>query len=829
MTNAVAVAAGGLQSLALSADGTVSAWGTYFDGTNSVPVAVPAGLSNVAAIAAGTDHCLALKSNGTVVAWGTYYNGWAWAPMPVPSGLTNVVAIACGGYQCLALRAGGAAVAWGTYFDGSAFVPVVLPSTFSNNVAAIAAGSYHCLALKSNRTVVASGTFFNGSAWMPMTAPTGLTKVGAIAAGSYHCLAQSNGTVVAWGTTYDGSAYMSATAPATLSSVATIAAGGFQSLALSSNGTLAAWGTYHNGSAWAPASVPPGLTNVVAIAAGYYHSLAITLEPLIVSPPPPIVSMVFAASTNLSVSVWSRTNFDCQWYFNGSALSATDLSLSLNQFDAAKAGVYSATVSNQFDSATVMSIVRLTNSPIVLVDGIPAWGGTVVRTNLAQITVNNTFGANAHLFYTLDGSAPTLNGVPYVGPFTLMSNATLRVIAYHSSYTNWSEAAPVLLQVWPLYPLLATTAGGGTVTVTPPSYDGRNNYVSNTPVTLTASTNSGWSFLGWTGDTKDTTNVTTFLLDRPRAVQAVFGTPLDLFTNGNGYVDVNPPNSPYPYGSTVQLTARPAPNAYFFGWANGASGFANPLSLMITNGARAITALFGTLKADQVSLTVLPSGLGTVFVSPAKNVYTNGETVTLTAMAFPDYVFGAWSGDASGTSNRLSLTLDSSKFVTANFIPYKATNPPRITRSPGSRTLGVGSTSTLSLEVTGDPPFSYHWRRNGSTLAGATDSSLVLGQVTAAQAGLYDVIVTGAAGAATSAPASVALFRLGLVAGENGTAPLLILDAAPGITYRLDASSDPSFTNSTSLVTNILQNGQLYYVDDPVGAQARRFYRAVPQ
>ena len=119
-------------------------------------------------------------------------------------------------------------------------------------------------------------------------------------------------------------------------------------------------------------------------------------------------------------------------------------------------------------------------------------------------------------------------------------------------------------------------------------------------------------------------------MDRPRTAQAVFGTSLNLFTNGNGQLVLNPATGPYAFGSTVQLTALPAPGAYFFGWAGAASGSNNPLFITVTN-ASGLTALFGALNASQVSLTVLPNGNGTVSVSPNKNVYTNGESVTLTA------------------------------------------------------------------------------------------------------------------------------------------------------------------------------------------------------
>jgi len=119
-------------------------------------------------------------------------------------------------------------------------------------------------------------------------------------------------------------------------------------------------------------------------------------------------------------------------------------------------------------------------------------------------------------------------------------------------------------------------------------------------------------------------------MDRPRTVQAVFGTSLNLFTNGNGQLGLNPATKPGAFGSTVQLTALPAPGAYFIGWAGAAGGFNNPLFITVTN-TSGITALFGALNASQGSLTVLPNGNGTVSVSPGQNVNTNGETVTLTA------------------------------------------------------------------------------------------------------------------------------------------------------------------------------------------------------
>ena len=63
----MAVAAGGIHSLALKADGTVAAWG--YNDQRPVPTCLP-GLSGVVAVAAGATHSLALKADGTVVGLG---------------------------------------------------------------------------------------------------------------------------------------------------------------------------------------------------------------------------------------------------------------------------------------------------------------------------------------------------------------------------------------------------------------------------------------------------------------------------------------------------------------------------------------------------------------------------------------------------------------------------------------------------------------------------------------------------------------------------------------------------------------------------------------
>jgi trimeric autotransporter adhesin len=780
LSNVVAVAGGGWHSLALQSNGTVVAWGYNGDGEATVPP----GLSNVVVVAGGGEHSLALQSNGTVVAWGNNEFGQT----NVPSGLNNVRAIAGGYYHSLALQRSGTVVAWGYNSDGETTVPAA-----AANVAAIGAGYAHSMALRSNGTVVAWGANYFGQT----NIPPGLSNVVAIAGGAWHNLAlRSNGTVVAWG----DNSYGQTNIPPGLSNVMAIAGCGYHSLAVQSNGTVVAWGD----NSYGQTNIPPGLSSVVAIAGGDEHSLAITLGPFILSEPPPAISLALHAGTNLSLAVSGLIPFTCQWSFNGLPIAgATNTSLVITNFDLTKAGAYSAALTNRFGYVTTATAVRLTNSPAVLVDGIDVGGGAVSRVDSSQVTMSSAFSTNAPIYYTLDGSNPDFTALPYSSAFTLTNSATIRAIAYNSSYTDWAEAAPIYVQVWPTYslsvntsgsgsvsvspaaysgtnlylsntvvtltatpsngwlfvrwkgditatnvttnvttvvidqprdvqalfqvsttyPLSAGTPGGGSVGVSPAPYSGSNLYLSDTVVTLTATPSNGWSFIRWTGDSTATTNVTTVVMDQPRTVQAVFGTSITLFTNGNGQVLLSPPTGPYALGSTVQVTALPSQGYYFFGWSGAASGFANPWLFTVTN-ASEITALFGALKSNQVSLTVLPNGNGTVAIDPARNVYTNGDSVTLTAAPATDCVFTGWSGDASGKSNPLVLLLNTNKLITANF----AVAPPPVFQpvvlAAGSLTLAWSAITGLTYQLQYTTNFSQaNWSNLGSATV-ATDSMM---------------------------------------------------------------------------------------------------------
>ncbi len=82
---------------------------------------------------------------------------------------------------------------------------------------------------------------------------------------------------------------------------------------------------------------------------------------------------------------------------------------------------------------------------------------------------------------------------------------------------------------------------------------------------------------------------------------------------------------------------------------------------------------------------------------------------------------------------------------------------PIILAQPVSQTNTAGDTVTFSVRVGGPTPYGYQWRLNATNLPGATNSSLTLLNVQAAQEGNYSVQITNPVGLTLSSNAYLAV------------------------------------------------------------------------
>jgi hypothetical protein len=97
---------------------------------------------------------------------------------------------------------------------------------------------------------------------------------------------------------------------------------------------------------------------------------------------------------------------------------------------------------------------------------------------------------------------------------------------------------------------------------------------------------------------------------------------------------------------------------------------------------------------------------------------------------------------------------------------------PAITTQPASTTVVSGAGATFTVAATGNGTLSYQWRKDGSVLSAGSAASLALTVVTAADAGVYDCIVTNSLGGSSQIAVSS-----GAILAVN-TAPVIVAQPA---------------------------------------------------
>ncbi|BAP54644.1 peptidase S8/S53 subtilisin kexin sedolisin [Thioploca ingrica] len=307
-------------------------------------------------------------------------------------------------------------------------------------------------------------------------------------------------------------------------------------------------------------------------------------------------------------------------------------------------------------------------------------------------------GSNCAADY-LDGQAITLQATANSGnQFKQWGgdcNGTTNpiTVTMNSAKTCTATFEPVSIQT---YPLTVTLSGNGKVSSSDGTIDcGSNcvaNYSSGQAVTLQATANSGNQFQQWGGACSGTTNSITVTMNSAKTCTATFIPlySLTITSPSNGQVTSQDGNiscgsqcsKEYPSGQAVTLQATANSGNQFKQWGGDCSGTANPLTLTM-NSAKVCTATFETTSSNTtVSLTVNKTGGGTGYINaslagtanfsckPTCSDYTKDYQVgtQIELLAYKQTgTWGGWSGDCSGKTNKIIVTLDTAKTCTAHF------------------------------------------------------------------------------------------------------------------------------------------------------------------
>ena len=230
------------------------------------------------------------------------------------------------------------------------------------------------------------------------------------------------------------------------------------------------------------------------------------------------------------------------------------------------------------------------------------------------------------------------------------------------------------------------------------------------------------------------------------------------------------------------------------------------------------TITFGPLAGKRVdeppfSLTATASsGLAVSFTSSDAAVATvSGNTITLTGIGSTT-ITASHAGDASYLP------------ATANRTLAVAGIPPSINTPPVGQSFSLGSGLTLAVNAGGTGPLFYQWQFNGTSLAGATDSTLTLANLAATNAGAYRVVITNTVGTVTSVPVDLYFF------GDLRFIAATVLAGSVGQQYRVDYADVVNVGTTNWLVlTNITLPSSPYLVIDPNSpGRPQRYYRATP-
>jgi uncharacterized repeat protein (TIGR02543 family) len=395
-----------------------------------------------------------------------------------------------------------------------------------------------------------------------------------------------------------------------------------------------------------------------------------------------------------------------------------------------------------FSSGTSVTVTASPNSGYSFVN----WteGATTVSTSASynfNITANRTLVANfSQITYTVGVTASPVAGGTVSGGGTFSSGTSVTVMASTNSgysFVNWTEGATTVStsasynfnitanrtlvanfsQITYTVGVTASPVAGGTVS-------GGGTFSSGTSVTVTASPNSGYSFVNWTeGATTVSTSASyNFNIAANRTLVANFS--LNTYTiitssspAGGGTTSGG---GTFNYGTSMTLVATPNANYTFVNWTEGGTTVSTNTSYSFTlSASRTLVANF-SLNTYMVSTSLSPVGSGT---TSGGGTFNSGTSVTVTATPNTGYVFVNWTEGGSAVSTNASYTfaISANRTLVANFSLLTYTIATSSSPALGGTTSGGGSyTYGATATVTATPATGYqfvNWTQAGSAVS----------------------------------------------------------------------------------------------------------------
>ncbi len=205
---------------------------------------------------------------------------------------------------------------------------------------------------------------------------------------------------------------------------------------------------------------------------------------------------------------------------------------------------------------------------------------------------------------------------------------------------------------------------------------GNHVYKRGEQVTIEARPNAGYRFVQWEIDGKFNSYFDaemTITMDKNKTVVAHFDNilyrlTLTLSPELTGTTTPESGTHTYESWTTVGLVATPEPGYKFTGWTGDVSDPQSASTTVLMSGDKEIRANFAPTDQYTLNVNVSPSQGGTTTPAVGTHQYNYNQTVTVSAVPEPGYVFKEWLGDVAEPANATTtIQINEDKNITAVF------------------------------------------------------------------------------------------------------------------------------------------------------------------
>jgi hypothetical protein len=213
-----------------------------------------------------------------------------------------------------------------------------------------------------------------------------------------------------------------------------------------------------------------------------------------------------------------------------------------------------------------------------------------------------------------------------------------------------------------------------------------------------------------------------------------------------------------------------------------------------------------------------------VIISGATNATLALPFVTTSDSANYVVVVSNLAGSVTSNVAALSVTAVVSNPTPPPPVPPTSTaSAPVITSQPAlSQTVLGGSSASFSAVAAGNPAPAFQWRKNGSSIAGATNATLSISSVTSADAGVYTVLANNSAGTVLSENSTLIVYTKPVITIQPVPQAVLVgtiakfsvaVSAIPGATVQWykNGTPMPGATSSLLMLSSVTSNDVAVY------------------